>query len=253
MNRRITRLLLVTGLIIGTSGILPLELESAAAADGAGEMDYSIIALQKAARAKAAKVRGNKAENGAGTASAMASYRIDPNQSSFIVRAYRGGLLFFMGHDHHVAVRDFNGIASATPGNLEPASLELNVKAGSLEETGKQFTEEQKKQINSAMREQVLEAEKYPEMSFKSSTVSAKRTANNEYDAKLKGEFTLHGVTRSVVIPAHVVLSDRILHATGEFSVNRSDFGVKTKSVRHGLVRVRNKVTFVFDIVAVAS
>jgi polyisoprenoid-binding protein YceI len=183
----------------------------------------------------------------------MTSYRIDPTQSRFMVRAYRGGLLFFLGHDHHVAVREFSGTASATPGNLEPAALELNVKAGSLEETGAQFTEEQKKQINGAMREQVLEAEKYPEMSFKSTSVSARRTTNNEYDAKLRGEFTLHGVTRSVTIPAHVVLSDRILHATGEFSVNRSDFGVKTKSVRHGLVRVKNKVTFVFDIVAAAS
>jgi hypothetical protein len=136
MTRRITRLLLVSGLIIGTSGILPLELENAAAADGAGEMSYSVIALQNAARPRAAKVRGNKAVTGAGTASAMTSYRIDPTQSSFIVRAYRGGLLFFLGHDHHIAVRDFSGIASATPGNLEPASLELNVKAGRSKKPG---------------------------------------------------------------------------------------------------------------------
>jgi polyisoprenoid-binding protein YceI len=241
-------------LIFGTSGVLPSELESAAAAGRDGEINYSIASVQrKAARSKAAKVRSDSGSNAVVTAAAMTSFRIDPNQSSFIVRAYRGGLLFFLGHDHRVAMRDFGGIASATPGSLEPASLQLTVKAGSVEETGTQFTEEQKKQINGAMREQVLEVEKYPEMSFKGTSVSAKRSVNNEYDAKLSGEFTLHGVTRSVVIPAHVVLTDRILHATGEFSINRSDFGVKTKSVRHGLVRVKNKVTFEFDIVATAS
>jgi polyisoprenoid-binding protein YceI len=253
MTRRITRLLIITGLIFGTTGVLPAELESWAAYEG-GEMNYSVATTQRtSARSKAAKAGGDNVGNVATTAPATTSYRIDRNQSSFIVRAYRGGLLFFLGHDHRVAVRDFSGTASATPGNLEPASLQLTVKAGSLEETGSQFTEEQKKQIDSAMREQVLEAERYPEMTFTSSSVSAKRTANNEYDAKLRGQFTLHGVTRSVVIPAHVVLSDRILHATGEFSVNRSDFGVKTHSVKAGLVRVRNKVTFVFDIVATAS
>jgi hypothetical protein len=35
----------------------------------------------------------------------------------------------------------------------------------------------------------------------------------------------------------------------GEFSINRSDFKVKATSAFHGLIRVRDKVKFEFDIV----
>jgi hypothetical protein len=39
------------------------------------------------------------------------------------------------------------------------------------------------------------------------------------------------------------------LRAIGEFSIDRSDFRVKATSAFHGMVRVRNKVKFTFDIV----
>jgi polyisoprenoid-binding protein YceI len=181
---------------------------------------------------------------------ATSRYRIRPAESHFMVRAYSGGLLWFMGHGHHVAVRDFGGEADVTSGTLTPASLRMTVKAGSLEETGRVFTEQQRQMINNSMRNEVLEVEKYPEMTFNSTNVSAKKTGDNEFKAKIAGDFTLHGVTRQVVIPARVLLNGNILHATGEFSVNRSDFNVKTHSVKWGTIRVRNRVKFVFDIVA---
>ena len=39
------------------------------------------------------------------------------------------------------------------------------------------------------------------------------------------------------------------MRAQGEFSINRSDFKVKATSALHGLIRVRDKVKFEFDIV----
>jgi len=44
-------------------------------------------------------------------------------------------------------------------------------------------------------------------------------------------------------------LSMGIIRARGEFSINRSDFQVKATSAFHGMVRVRNKIKFNFDIV----
>jgi hypothetical protein len=35
----------------------------------------------------------------------------------------------------------------------------------------------------------------------------------------------------------------------GEFSIDRSDFKVKATSAFHGMIRVRNRVKFTFDIV----
>src|SRR5216683_1236036 len=52
-------------------------------------------------------------------------YRLDSSQSKFIAHAVRGGLLWFKGHDHLVAVREFTGEAQMTPNTLTPASLQI--------------------------------------------------------------------------------------------------------------------------------
>jgi len=57
-------------------------------------------------------------------------------------------------------------------------------------------------------------------------------------------------VTKSVEIPATVTLEGNNLRAVGEFDIDRDDFGVKATSAFHGLVRVKNNLKFVFDIIA---
>ena len=166
-----------------------------------------------------------------------------------MVRAFAGGLLFFKGHDHFVKVGDFTGEAELTPGALNPAALQLRVRADSLEETGSVFTPQQKQIINKELREIVLETAKYPEITFKSTDVTGNLTGG-QYEAKIGGNLTLHGVTRHIVIPATVTLSGNDLRARGEFTVNRGDYKVKATSAVHGLVRVRDKLKFTFDIVA---
>ena len=54
---------------------------------------------------------------------------------------------------------------------------------------------------------------------------------------------------RLITIPTKVSLEGNNLRAVGEFSIERSDFKVKATSAVHGLVRVREKIKFDFDIV----
>jgi hypothetical protein len=56
-------------------------------------------------------------------------------------------------------------------------------------------------------------------------------------------------VTRPTTVSARVSTTGNDLRAQGEFSINRDDFKVKATSAAHGLVRVRNKIEFTFDIV----
>jgi polyisoprenoid-binding protein YceI len=178
-----------------------------------------------------------------------ARYRLDAGQSKFMVRAFAGGPLWFKGHDHFVAARDFSGEAQLTPGAASPASLQMTVRADSLVETRDVFTEQQKQIINKELREIVLEAAKYPEITFKSTEVTGNLTGG-QFKTKIGGDLTLHGVTRRIVIPATVTLGGNDLRARGEFTVNRGDYNVKATSAVHGLVRVRDKLKFTFDIVA---
>jgi len=181
---------------------------------------------------------------------AVARYRLDAGQSQFMVRAFAGGPLWFKGHDHFVRARDFDGEAELTPGALSPASLRLRVRADSLEETRDVFTEQQKQIINKELREIVLETAKYSEIVFQSTDIAVRALTGGQFEAKIGGDLTLHGVTRHIVIPTTVTLSGGDLRARGEFTIDRGDYNVKATSAVHGLVRVRGKLKFTFDIVA---
>jgi polyisoprenoid-binding protein YceI len=176
-------------------------------------------------------------------------YRIDAGQSKFMVKASRGGLAWFKGHHHLLAVRDFSGEAALSPNVINPASLQMTIRADSLEETSAEFTPEQKQIINKELDDIVLESAKYPEISFKSTDVKG-RFAGGAFDAEIGGEMTLHGVTRRVVIPAKVTIGGDSLRAEGRFKLDRKKFNVEATDAFHGLVRVRHTLEFTFDIVA---
>jgi polyisoprenoid-binding protein YceI len=95
----------------------------------------------------------------------------------------------------------------------------------------------------------VLQPEQYPDITFKSTSVTGKALGNDQYDLAITGNLTLHGVTRPITIPAKVTVTGKQMRATGEFSIERGDFKVKATSAFHGLVRVRDRVKFTFDIV----
>ncbi len=176
-------------------------------------------------------------------------YRLDASQSKFIAHAMAGGLLWFKGNDHLVAVKEFTGEAQFTPDSITPASLEITARADSMVETSSVFTDQQKQIIDKELREIVLEPAKYPDIIFRSASVTGKSTGNNQYQLNITGDLTLHGVTRRITIPTEITLSGNDLRARGEFSIDRGDFKVKATSAVHGLVRVRDKVKFTFDIV----
>jgi polyisoprenoid-binding protein YceI len=99
------------------------------------------------------------------------------------------------------------------------------------------------------LREIVLEPDKYPDIVFKSTSVTGKSTGADAYALNIDGNLTLHGVTRRITIPTEVTLTGNDMRARGKFSIDRDDFGVKATSAFHGMVRVRNKIDFTFDIV----
>src|SRR5947207_9572901 len=113
-------------------------------------------------------------------------FRLDAGQSKFIAHALRGGLLWFKGHEHLVAAREFFGEAQITPDKITPASLQLTVKTDSMVETSSVFTEPQKQIIDKELREIVLEPAKYPEIVFKSTQVTGKSLRSEEHTSELQ-------------------------------------------------------------------
>ena len=179
-------------------------------------------------------------------------YEIDAARSKFMVHAYRGGLAWFKGHDHLIAVREFSGVAVLSLSAVNAASLKMTIQAGSLEETSDVFTPQQKGIINGELKDIVLETAKYPEITFQSTDVTGS-IKDGQIGVNIGGDITLHGVTKHIVIPATVSVEAGLLHAKGEFDLDRRRFNVKATSAFHGWVRIKNKLKFTFDIVCRTS
>lgn len=182
------------------------------------------------------------------SSTAVVRYQLDAAQSKFMVHAFRGGLAWFKGHDHFIAARDFTGEAELALDVVNPASLKMSVRTASLEETGADFTPQQKQIIKKELDELVLESAKYPEITFQSTDVQGNLNGG-QIDVKIGGNLSLHGVTKRIVIPARVTVGGDTLRAQGEFEINRKDFNVNATNAFHGLVRIKHELKFTFEIV----
>lgn len=174
---------------------------------------------------------------------AVTRYRIDAARSQFTVRAFTGGLLSSLAHDHTIAVRNFSGEA-----RLEDASVQLNVKANSLAVVDK-VSDKDKREIEAKMRDEVLEVSKYPEISFRSTRVEAQQTGEGQFKVRIEGELSLHGVRRTQVVFAQVSVRGDTLRARGDFQLRQTDFDIKPPSVGMGTIKVKNALKLSFDIV----
>jgi polyisoprenoid-binding protein YceI len=183
---------------------------------------------------------------------AGAPYRIDATKSRFIVETETGGLSSMFAHDHKIEIRDFSGTATFERGSAGTASLDLTVKANSL-----YLLEEKsigaRQAIESALREEVLETTKYPEITFKTRHVTSERRGDGTFDVRLVGELRLHGVRRQMTVPARVSVQDGMLHAIGIFEIRQTDFKITPFSFVNGAVTIKDIVTLSFDLVATKS
>jgi polyisoprenoid-binding protein YceI len=176
-------------------------------------------------------------------------YLVDQSSSKFTVRAFATGMLSALGHDPTFAIRNFEGEIEFSPDAPEAASLQVKVKADSLEVMD-DITNKDRQEIESTMNQSVIESGKYPEIAFQTTRVSASKLGEGRYQATLNGNLTLHGVTWPVAIPAQVILLGDMLRAGGEFSILQTNFGIKLVSVAGGAMKLKDELKFVFDIVA---
>ncbi|MBZ5534946.1 MAG: YceI family protein [Acidobacteriia bacterium] len=186
-----------------------------------------------------------------GASQERSSYQLDPSRSRFEVRVFSGGLLRAFGHDHTITVKDFSGAAEISPPALDQSSLKLKVKANSLALSDPGVNDKDRKEIEGTMRNQVLEVDRYPEIIFTSTRVTARKISENEYEAKIEGDLQLHGVTRHETIPAHLKIHENELNAQGEFSLKQTDYAIKPVSAGGGTVKVKSEVKFSFEMIGI--
>ena len=182
------------------------------------------------------------------TGTAAGHYLIDKSASRFTVRAFASGMLSVMGHNPSIAIRDFTGGASLDPAALGKASLRIQIKADSLE-VADEIGSKDRREIESTMKQKVLETVKYPEIVFESTQATADQVGEGRYKLAINGNLSLHGVTRMLPLTAQATLNGDMLRAYGEFSILQSNYGIAAVSVAGGALKLKDELKFTFDIV----
>ncbi|MDP2702737.1 MAG: YceI family protein [Candidatus Rokubacteria bacterium] len=85
-----------------------------------------------------------------------------------------------------------------------------------------------------------LDVARFPTMTFESQRVEVVGRR-----ATVTGRLTLHGVSREIVVPVDVRFSESALVATGEFQLNRRDYGINYSSFLNPIGNTVH-VTFTF-------
>lgn len=181
---------------------------------------------------------------------ATVRYVIDAEGSSFFVKVFSTGLLSAFAHNPKIAIRDFQGHAEFNPlgGMLDEAQLSIRIRASSLEMVD-DVGPKDRTEIHERMFNEALEVDRFPEIVYECSRVTASGV-NDRYWAGLRGELSLHGVTKPLPISAKITLLNDSLHASGEFSIRQTDYGMKLVSAAGGSIRVKDELKLTFDILA---
>lgn len=174
---------------------------------------------------------------------------VDARASRFTVQAFATGILSAMGHNPRIGIRSFSGEVDFSAEAAKAGAFRLTMKSNSLGVLD-DISDKDRREIEKMMNEQVLESSKYPDILYEAPTVTIARIDGSLYSATLAGALSFHGVTRNQPITARIAVFDEMIRASGEFSLNQSDYGIKPISVAGGALKVKDELKFSFEMVA---
>ena len=154
-----------------------------------------------------------------------------------------------LGHNPTFAIRGLVGDLSFRDGTLEDASVVVRVDASSLHLMD-DISERDRREIERNMHRDVLETDLYPEIMYVTNRVDILDGSSSPASVKLEGNLTLHGQTRSLVIPAKVSPAGGILRAFGTFPLWQSDYNIQLVAVAGGTLKIKDELKLTFDIAA---
>jgi polyisoprenoid-binding protein YceI len=195
----------------------------------------------------AAAAQGGAA-GGGGSGGADSVVYVLSAASRFDVKTGKAGLLGFAGHDHLVRARAFWGRIVQYRDSSAAPHVTIAVSTDGLDVISSPDTAE-RRQVTEAMRRDVLQADRYHEITFASHGVTP-----SDAGLRVQGELTLAGATRDIAVDVAVAIRGDTLRATTHFTIKQTDFGIRPyRGGPGGLVRVADGVTFDIEAIGVAQ
>ncbi len=122
-----------------------------------------------------------------------------------------------VGESHKGGFKMFNGVVEMVPGKPEVKSISVDIDTASIFADNDKLTGHLKNQ-------DFFEVTKFPTAKFV--TTEIKTGGDKGATHTIVGNLTLHGVTKSITIPAVVKVEGDALTLKSEFALNKNDFGM---------------------------
>jgi len=183
---------------------------------------------------------------------AATTYRVVPDQSTVRIDVGKSGTFSFAGHTHEVE-GPIQGSVKADRNDMTHAQIQLTIRAASLRVSGKGEPAGDVPKVQERMLgPDVLDVAKYPEITFRSTSVAAEAHQGGGSPVRVTGEVTIRGRTKQVSALVQVRMEGASLTASGSFVVKQTDFGITPVTVG-GVVSVKDALTIHFTVTAASS
>lgn len=159
----------------------------------------------------------------------------DVKHSKMTVYVYKQGIFAFAADNHEVDTPIASGSFDVTA-----RTVEFTVDAKKMQVLDPP-NHRAKVQAN-MVGPQVLDVDKYPKISFRSTKIDADDAGH----WKVIGDLTLHGQTHAVTVE---VVRSTATHFNGSTTIRQTQFGITPIKIAGGVVRVKDDVKVAFDIV----
>ena len=168
------------------------------------------------------------------------SRAIDIAHSTLKVRVFKSGLFSAFAHDHEIEAPITQGSVNLS---TKP-SVELRVDARKLRVLDPKLSPKNRADVQKTMEgPQVLESNRFTEISFHSTAVESK----GKEHWTVRGNLTLHGQSSPVAVDVNL----RDGHYRGSARLKQRTFGMTPVSIAGGTVKVKDEVEVEFNIVLV--
>jgi polyisoprenoid-binding protein YceI len=167
------------------------------------------------------------------------SQAMDVNHSSLTIRVFKSGMFSGFAHDHEIQAPIEEGKIDSSANS----SVQLRVDSRKMRVLDPEISVDKRAEIQHTMQgAAVLDVEKFPEISYQSTSV----TGRGEGHWEVRGNLSLHGQKQ----PVAVEVSLQGGHYRGSASFKQSEFGIEPIRIAGGMVKVKDEIKVEFDIVA---
>jgi len=174
-------------------------------------------------------------------------YKVGPENGTLLVRTGREGAAALMGHDLTLVATRWAATLSVNAENPARSTVRATVEAGSLavrEASGGPvgLTDSQRAEIEGIVRTKVLRSDRYPRITFRSTSVDG-----DVRRASVTGDLTIRRRTRPATLELRVARSKlaRIIATT---ALVQTDFGIEPYSALLGALRVKDVVEVTVEL-----